>query len=309
MSASVERLQGDAWQEWANQLLTLHYGPTEYQRVPDKDKGDAGLEGFTISDGHAYQSYGCVEPLSTQQRYEKQRIKMTRDINKFIGNNVTLSRLLGTTKVTRWILFVPFCDSKELVAHAATKTSEVKAANLAYVDDDFRVKVSDEDDFKVERETLLSISEDTLQLTVGAATPKAIADWTADNDDLVNVLDGKIAKLPRFTTENQRLNFRNQVLKWFMEGQEMLANLRTYPSTYERVVQAKSHRENYLASLSLNVATPAEQFRLALQQLLDTYREQVKEMSRLSAESLAHEALADWLIRCPLDFTEVAADV
>lgn len=77
MSAHIPRLSGEEWQDWANKLLTCHYGPTEYQRVPDNDRGDAGIEGFTLSNGHAYQAYGCEEPLSTSERHAKQRDKMT----------------------------------------------------------------------------------------------------------------------------------------------------------------------------------------------------------------------------------------
>lgn len=298
------RLQGEDWQEWGNQLLTQHYGPTEYVRVPDQQKGDAGIEGFTLVEGHVYQAYGCEEPLTTAQRYGKQRDKMTRDIKKFIENDSVLAGLFGPTKITRWLLFVPYCDSKDLVDHANKKTEEVVAAKLSYVGDGFRVKVCDEDDFKTARAALLAQAESTIQLAVDDTTPEQIADWVQENDELVTNLDRKISKLPSLTTEAARHAFRDRVLRWYMEGQEMLTALRKYPATFERVVKAKSHRENYLASLAINAATPAAQFQSALDQLLATYGECVKEVSNLSAESLAHEAVADWLVRCPLDFAE-----
>ncbi|MFX1700294.1 hypothetical protein [Paraburkholderia sp. A1RO-5L] len=103
-------------QNWANQLLSCHYGPANYQVVPDNDKGDAGIEGFTVSCGHAYQAYGCEEPLTTKARFIKQRTKMTDDVAKFIKNKSALSKIFGTVKITRWILFVPYFDSKEIVA-------------------------------------------------------------------------------------------------------------------------------------------------------------------------------------------------
>jgi hypothetical protein len=84
---------GDDWQQWANRILSAHYGPLEYQQVPDHDRGDAGIEGFTRTDGHAYQAYGCEEPISTAERYAKQRDKVTQDIGKFILNRATLARL------------------------------------------------------------------------------------------------------------------------------------------------------------------------------------------------------------------------
>lgn len=303
MAATVARLQGDEWQEWANQLLSQHYGPTEYQRIPDNQDGDAGLEGFTVTGGHAYQAYGCEEPLSTQQRYEKQRNKMTRDVKKFIDNAAVLTTLFGTTQITRWVLIVPYCDSKDLILHASRKTAEVIAADLPYVAPDFKVIVCDEDDFGEAKQVLLAVAATVLDVAIDDASPEQIADWAEDNDELVATVDTKIAKLPSLATEGQRRAFRDKVLKWYLEGQELLDALRKYPTTYEKTVKAKSHRENYLASAALSAGNPANEFSAALGQLLSTFQEEVKEVSGLSAEALAHEAVADWLIRCPLDFT------
>jgi len=115
MVAHIARLSGDEWQEWANLLLSRHYGPTEYQKVPDNQKGDAGIEGFTRC-GRVYQAYGCEEPISTDERYTRQRDKLTADVGKFIRNKAILEKLFGSLKVIRWALFVPFYDSRELVA-------------------------------------------------------------------------------------------------------------------------------------------------------------------------------------------------
>jgi len=302
MAATVARLEGDEWQEWANQLLSQHYGPTEYQRVPDNQKGDAGLEGFTVTEGHAYQAYGCEEPLSTQQRYEKQRDKMTRDVRKFIDNRPVLTVLFGNTRITRWVLFVPYCDSKDLISHASKKTTEVIDAGLPYVAPGFRVMICQDDDFRAARQALLLVVETVLKVDVDDAGPGLIADWAEENDGLVATVDAKIAKLPSLVTDEQRRAFRDNVLKWYLEGQELLNTLRNYPSTYEKIVKAKSHRENYLASAALSAGNPADEFTAALRQLHSTFQQEVKEVSGLSAEALAHEAVADWLIRCPLDF-------
>ena len=96
MAAGPVRLSGEEWQGWANQLLTQRYGPAEYQKVPDNMRGDAGIEGFTLNAGHAYQAYGCEEPISAAERYEKQRDKMTRDINKFVANHINPQRTFRT---------------------------------------------------------------------------------------------------------------------------------------------------------------------------------------------------------------------
>lgn len=305
MPGNVSRPSGEEWQNWANKLLVCRYGPTEYQKVPDNDRGDAGLEGFTLTDGHAYQAYGCEEPLSTADRYVKQRDKMTRDIGKFINNRMVLERLLGTVRVSRWALFVPYFDSKELRAHASQKTAEVINRQLPYVATTFHVAVCEEDDFPVERDQLLRAGARTLLVEPNEATAEHVTDWATANDALTATLDGKLRKLPTIPTEAARKSFQDRVLKWFLEGQTILESLRGYPEVYEKVVKTISHRENFLATAAIVGGTPQDILSGALSGLLDSLKSEVRELHAFSAESLAYQAVADWLLRCPLDFPDL----
>jgi hypothetical protein len=301
----IPRLSGEEWQRWANQLLIRHYGPTEYQRVPDNDKGDAGIEGFTVSDGRAYQAYGCEEPVSTTDRYEKQRAKMTTDIGKFINNRSILERIFGAVKITRWVLFVPYYDSKQIVVHASNKTAEVFAARLTYVAESFRVMVCQEDDFCIERDQLINAGTKTLQVNVDPATTEQVTNWVSCHDGLSATLDEKLRKLPTIRNDEHRWQFHQKVLKWYLEGQSILDVLRKYPDVYGRVLKAKSHRENFLVMATINGSTPQEILSSSIEGLRETLQKEVRELHSFSAESLAHEAIADWLLRCPLDFPEV----
>jgi hypothetical protein len=304
VSAYVPRLSGEEWQRWANKLLTRRYGPTEYQTVPDNDRGDAGIEGFTISEGHCYQAFGCDEPIGTGARYQAQRRKMTTDIGKFIANRATLVRIFGTTRITRWVLLVPYFDSKEIVVHASTKTAEVLGASLSYVGEGFRVMVCQEEDFSVERDQLLSANEMTLSVTVEPSTAEAVAEWAATNDRLAGTLLEKIERLPTIPNDLGRQQFHASVLKWYLEGQSILDALRQYPEIFEKVLRAKAHRENLLVMATVSGKSPQEILTTSIQQLYEALRLEVRELHSFSAENLAHEGVADWLLRCPLDFPE-----
>lgn len=304
MSAYIARPSGDDWQNWANQLLNCYYGPADYQIVPDNDKGDAGIEGFAVSHGHAYQAYGCEEPLTTKARFVKQRTKMTDDITKFIENKAALSKIFGTVKITRWVLFVPYFDSKDIVAHAATKTAEVIDADLPYVDKSFRVKVSQEDDFAVERDKLLNAASEKLKIQPQPASAGELQDWSANNSALVTTLDSKLKKLPTLPTDEARKRFRNQVLQWYVDGQGVLERLREYPEIYERVLETKLHREGFLAISSVLGNNSTTSLKSALDELKSDFQNEVKALHAFSAETLSYEALSDWLLRCPLDFPE-----
>lgn len=306
MTANVIRLSGDEWEAWANQLISQHFGPTDYQRVPDKDRGDAGIEGFCLSKSEAFQCYGCEEPISVEERYTKQRVKMTSDIQKFIDNESVLKRLFGTRKIKRWVFFVPYFDSKEIVAHAAKKSKEVLEAALPYVDDDFSVVVCQEGDFAVARDQLINATSRGLKFKTSAVTAAEVNQWTLSNDVMLGVLQKKIAKLPTLQTQEQRDAFVGQVLRWYLSGQVLLERIREYPQVYEKIIETKSHREEFLAMGSLHGSASNVVVKETLDAFRDTLSREAKELHEFCAEQLAHEAVADWLIRCPLDFPEVA---
>ena len=304
MMTNVTRLSGDEWENWANRLLSCHCGPTDYQRVPAKDRGDAGIEGFWISRCEAFQCYGCEEPISVDERYKKQRDKMTADIQKFIDNKKTLALLFGRLKIKRWVLFVPHFDSKEIVTHAAKKTQAVIDAGLSYGDDDFRVMVCQESDFAVARDQLINATSQGLKLKTPPVSDAAVTAWTKSNDGLLGVLRNKIEKLPTLQTQADRDEFVTKVLRWDLSGQDLLVQLRDYPQVYEKVIETKSHREEYLSMESLHGSASNVVFRETQKSFQVALEREAKELHAFCAEKLAYEAVADWLIRCPLQFSE-----
>ncbi len=286
MSAQFPKLCGEEWQDWANKLLSQHYGPTNYQKVPDNDRGDCGIEGFTLAEGHAYQAYGCEgEPLQTKERYEKHRDKLSRDIRKFIDNRQTLERIFGTVTITRWVFFVPYYDSKEIVIHASTKTSEVLSANLPYVASDFRIAVCHEEDFLVARDHLINAGTTALQVSVDPATPEQLGDFVSSNVGFATDLTNKLIKLTTLATDTQRTSFHGKVLRWHLEGQAILQALRKYPTTYEKVIKTKSHRENFLVMTTVTERSAQEILNTSIRNMHDAFKQEVRELHTFSAEA------------------------
>lgn len=308
MTATTARLVGTEWEAWANRLLAHHFGQTDYQRVPSKDKGDAGIEGFCISQRSVFQCYGCEEPIGVKERYEKQRDKMTDDIGKFIKNHSVLNGIFKPLKMRRWILFVPAFDSKEIAAHAATKTQEVIKANLPYVEDDFRVMVVQESDFAVARDQLLSTTPEGLKLPRPEVSDGAVDAYTATNDALVDRLREKLSKLPTVRSEPQLNDLVLNVLKGYLAGQELLEQLREYPEVYHKVLETKSHREESLFLSCLDGDASKGNLSDTIKSFQEELRSEVKELHSFNVQNLAQEAVADWLIRCPLSFPEAKSE-
>ncbi|WP_198087302.1 hypothetical protein [Variovorax sp. E3] len=273
--------------------------------MPSKDRGDAGIEGFSITRREAFQCYGCEEPISTQERYDKQRDKMTGDVKKFIENTEALSRLFQPSlKMKRWVLFVPWFDSKEIVAHAAKKTREVIAAKLPYVDSDFRVMVVQESSFSVARDQLLSTTPEGLKFQQTSVSEEEIGAWCSSNDGFVGVLKDKLSRLPTLQNDAKRDTLVLSILKWYLAGQELLERLRDYPEVYEKVMATKSHREEFLALSCLDGEASNGNLSETLKSFKNELQREVAELHSFSAQHLAAEAVADWLMRCPLTFPE-----
>src|SRR4051794_37169387 len=111
MSECYANWDGEGWQRHINLLLGLRFSPWSYQPIPDRVDGDYGLEGFS-SDGVAFQCYAAEEPLSVEMLTEKQRDKITRDINKLCDNHQLLAGILGGVRIHTWVLMVPRYDDK-----------------------------------------------------------------------------------------------------------------------------------------------------------------------------------------------------
>jgi hypothetical protein len=295
-------MHGDEWQNWGNQLLTEHYGPTNYVKIPDTE-GDGGLEGFTRKEGIAFQCYGAEPGKKAKQLYEAQRDKMTIDINKFINNRSLLAKLLGFTKITCWTLFVPSASLKDLIAHTNLKTQEVLDANLPYVASGFYVTVCDEEHFASERDRLLAYKSDAICIETETPDQTTVDNWATTNDGLVRTLNEKLRKLSTCPTEKARTKFRHDILIWHVEGQNLLELLRSRSNmAYELVVKTKGQFEKRLSSIQMSTPESANVFQQTLSDFLATLQDVVKSLSKMNAMSLAHEAVADWLLRCPLDF-------
>lgn len=260
------------------------------------------MEGFTRKDGYAFQCYGC-KLTTTPQRTKNQRRKISQDVGKFIKNRQILAGVFGPVRITRWFLFVPDCDDKALVAHGNEKALEVIAANLPYVAPGFQVGVQKESQYGEARQRLLQSIEGSIKFECPTTSDAEVTQWAAQHNQKLQSVDGKLDKLPLLVMPDRRADFRDQMLRWYIEGQDLLECLRNYPDVYQQVIQIKRHRENCLKiEAPLHSGTASELFNLALTKLRDDYQATLKQLHRINVEALAYEAVGDWLLRCPLQF-------
>jgi hypothetical protein len=293
------------WQDYCNNLARLRHGPDNYQEVPDHDRGDLGIESFALDGtGCVYQFY-CPEAVDTDGRYEAQRRKITTDLNKLKKEDVRLSKLLGF-QIRRWILVVPNYDSKRIIEHASNRARVVSGWGLQCVDpSDFRVLVQDDDAFSAEREKLQSAGVATA-LVDATVEVKEVDDWAVSNAAEVEQLDEKLARLIAMRSEatKSRAELRGELLRYHLRGQNYAQQLQQkYPDLYERFAKAKANEEEDLRVRSLTTSSaPQEHLAEVRLQYENRLRSGVPGLSTDDAPMLAWAGVAEWMIRCPLDF-------
>ena len=290
------------WEKHIKLLLRIHYGPGNFVEVPSKHGGDFGIEGFG-RDGKAYQCYAAAGPLTTKTLYENQRDKITKDIKKFCGNRAQLAGLFGTTVVCRWILVVPEFTSARLQQHAATKSREVREQDLTYVSQDFEIGVETDDAFAAERAYLANAGANPVQIAMPTIEPGEIDGFALDHASQIDTLDSKLRKLYG-AGESVLREHRKAVVRELLIGQNAIEQLRlSYPELHQAVARCKTHQEALLETRTRLMPRPPREL---LEETHSTLKGDLAgaapALDRYAVDHLAWEAIADWMIRCPLRF-------
>jgi hypothetical protein len=295
---------GEEWEDYVLILLRLHYALGELVEIPDRDRGDAGLEAFA-HDGCAYQCYAPEEPIGADERYVKQRDKMTRDLGKFV-NGLKIAPLLGRTVVRRWILVVPQIDSRRIVEHARTKSAEVRGEGLSYVHPDFEALALTDESFERERAEVVRLGLAEISLDTDEPSTDRLLEFADAGGALVVTLDGKLAKIPALAERDARANYKNELLAAYLRGTDALDRLHTdFPDLarpIDRVI-ADGRRELVLRH-RVTDAPAGSTFVQIVDGLSDGVAHYVRGLRQGDVADIAYSAAAQWLMECPLDFPD-----
>ena len=298
--SGFEQLTGDEWQDLCLRVLHEHHFGPELVEVPDDDRGDAGLEAFSL-DGCAYQCYAPEgEPLTLTQRYNKQRDKMTADVGKFIANGTKIQALLPAgLGISRWVLLMPHINTKKLIEHARTLTERVRRAAPAYVAADIVIVALTLDAFEAARVAVVSRQLSKLELP-----PLKATDYSNLDDDMAATMTEKLAMTTQYANEEKRTRIVNRLLENHVSGLAHRAHVSDYYSELGDLLEREiADLEDRLAmQYALTETVPDRRLSTVLadtESVVDRVLNTRAPHSRVIAEG----QVADWLMRCPLDFT------
>ncbi|HEX2093371.1 MAG TPA: hypothetical protein VHG28_13280 [Longimicrobiaceae bacterium] len=299
---------GADWEDEICLLLQCRHGANNVQRVPATDRGDLGLDAFCLTDGAVYQCFAPQRALSLAERLKRHRKKMSEDVQKFIDNADRISKLLGNLKVPRWIFVVPLADSKELLLHAACLSELVRAAKLPFVSPDFQIQVQDAHDFEAERREALRRGIQELSIKPDEADLAQAEEWANENMRLARNMEVKLQAVHPGEDAGYISERTHALIQAYIEGQNVLTILNVqHPEIWEQVQSEIQRTERRLVRLGKDGSAAASLvLRRELNELATKLTRGTVLLSESTADDISMGTVADWLMRCPLDFPRSA---
>jgi hypothetical protein len=248
--------KGKEWQDFALQLVQRRHGAENVQVVPDKVKGDAGLEFFTTC-GCLYQCYAPEEASNVAKAASAMKAKAGRDLPKLEKNKATIEKLLAGTMARRWILLCPFLDNKDVVTSVRSRGVVVKAPGISFLTADFEALCHSQDDFQGEIEQLRALSLGP-PLSITPPTDQQVKD--AGETEIGSRIDDKLGRAFHKAPETKIAERRNQYVRAHLHRENALTQLRQdHAILWERAFETIEAEEARLIAFGASATLPGEQ--------------------------------------------------
>lgn len=295
---------GTSWEELCQIIFKRRYEDELYQKIP-ASPGDFGLEGFTNRTGKGFQCYCPSTHYDKHELYEKQRDKITTDLNKLKTYEEELKARLGETKLSVWIFVTPEFDKNELIKHARKKEEEVKSWGLSIIGSDFKIVLYDADNYARDiREHQQAVGE-ALVFTdfepIATLEPDEQYEKNIDRKNRVRlelfkdqeIINRKVIKLNAITTQS------------FLSCDAYLREIEnSAPTLHYRLVRLIREFEYIVIEKNITWTGTAEELLDKLKNMLVERIE--KDLSpnfdSTSAEEVARRMIARWIAICEFDY-------
>lgn len=291
---------GAEWNEFTRSAMSQKFG-AGWQTVPDRTRGDWGIEGFVRPDGLLLQSY-ATEKRTPQERSSAQKGKLTSDIRKLQKNADHIRETIGDLVITCYVFLVPNCDDKAVVAHAESQAALVRGWEFDWIHDDFYVTVQDFDYVAAEWETLHGAVSPIRLAQLQLQSDFALSD-VVHNSGLLSNLERKLKASPSLgTNDEKRHEWERRLVGHHARAEHLKSQLgQTAPELADRVQSVRDSYESRLVRREFAPEPVADLVALG-DGLRESIRLDVRALSHADADELAFGAVADWLMRCPLEY-------
>jgi hypothetical protein len=292
---STPEFEGNEWEEFCRQALSRKYG-ADWQKIPAKNRGDWGLEGFVRGAGIVVQCY-ADDSVSNQDRTRKQKGKLTSDVPKLNKYRDELEARLAMV-VHTYLFLVPSFDDKDLLAHADAKAEMARGWGLPWIAPEFQIGVHDIDFLREEWNALRAGIRAVVDLTTAAVIPHP-----PEGAELVATLERKLGAIPRLARDPaQAQTWGESLLSDFVHGTGLFLKLdEVSPQYADRIVKIVDGRESRLARRT-HASEPVDDLNALTSELAEAIHRDIASIEDDDVGSIAGAIVADWLMRCPLEY-------
>ncbi|MDB5386695.1 MAG: hypothetical protein JWM11_2341 [Planctomycetaceae bacterium] len=299
---------GRDWQEYVNQLLSIHHDNFGqiYQPVPDQTQGDHGLEGFVDETGDGYQAYSGELSKSANELTKHQKKKIKDDLEKLAIYADWWAPLFANrkSKLKNWTLVVPECVNREVLHYASEQSELLRLKNLPFISDGFRVYIRTPKEFPAARATLCDPDLAKQLIVIRSATDKQLTDQEAGAPDFLGKIDEKLRKLSPEATAFNVIQQRKKRLLSYLRCENYLTDL---------LDKFPSHRDQLDGFLALKAEqieanafsdghTPRERFRETKDDLESSFETIAVFANPTQQLVLLEGTISKWLGECTLNF-------
>lgn len=303
LAGLVHQWDPDDWEAFSHSLLHARHGVLNVHKIPATHNGDLGIDYYCLGDLVIYQCYAVEEPVDITTRADRQKVKITTDLKTLIDGAAEVSKLLLNQKLRKWVLLVPFHNSKEVNLHCAKKTKDLRSLNLPLLDPEFEVCIQDQSHFPGKAVQDAMAGHANLSLNVEPPTPEEVKNWQAGSMDLLTNATVKLGKRVGGAAVHTAVA---QGVEAFLRSNTLIDALRSNaPDLHEKVTSAIHRRVRTLTFAGPQGGTlPSNILNTEITSLTEAIKEAAPTLSDSNAQEIALGTISEWIMRCPLDFPD-----
>lgn len=238
---------GTDWQRYVNALLAEHFARLGYlyTPVPDKVRGDGGIEGYS-STGEAFQAYADQGSHSTKDKASKQKKKIQVDLSKLADQQrlQLWTALFQNLRLKSWTLVVPTLEDKTVLVYARQLGAKLRAKQLPFLADDFEARVVEASvAYPAAAKNLASIGLGHIPSDWRPSTNEDVIAFEAAKAQQVASLDRKLTNLPNLADPAKRRTATADLLKCFLDAENLLERTRQVDPALSELIILQKHQQ------------------------------------------------------------------
>lgn len=303
-----EQWDGAEWQAHCRRLLGTRYQEHEIQFIPDRDRGDGGLEAYLFA-GVGYQCYSPQDCYSTETQLEAQKGKIRDDIRKLVSQPEQTRKLLGEVVLHRWVLMTPEFDSRRLIEYARTKSQTTRRLSPRpfWCAPDFEIVVCSDEEFSFERAALVTQAAATVRINCQDPTDAEV--YGSIGEGAAEALTAKLRVDPHLAGDVEALEaFRGELLGVWVRGRRQMDELASdYAEVHDRVRVFFREVRRSITMSRFTGPSGAALLDTLVRESSERLRAEIPTLSITLCRELAWSHVAEFFIECPLEFRPPAA--